>query len=816
MLPHLGRQFERAAPILFTGAGFSLSVKNIDGQAIPDYRRLKEILWSLCFPGDPFDDTVSLQDIYEQARLRHRIKLTTLLTRSFSVQPETIPPFYSRLFSMPWGRCYTLNIDDLADAANRHFDLPRSISSISATSSPTVQLSAVNTSRKLQVVHLNGTLADVPDHVTFSATQYGERLARPETWYVLLASEMLSRPVVFIGTRLDEPPLWQHLRFRGSRGGAGLAELRPRSYLVTPHLDKAKKALLAEFSVTWVPLTAEEFTEEVLAQFDSPARAGLRLLESMEAGTISAPMAEVSSLATNPLINTDFLLGEEPTWSDIQSGRAIPRECDQEIWEATRSAYMSSTNRGLIVLTGTAGSGKSTSLMRACLRLSSEGIRVGWIDRYSQMAPREIRRTMKEDGSPKVLAIDDADVFGSELSSMIRDIVTSDRNPLVILGIRSGKIDRVLNPARLEDLSSTEIAMPDLRDSDIDALLGVLDRENRLGILKGKSRDVQEKAFRDKADRQLLVAMFEATSGQRFEEKVVAELAGLTDSEQIIYALVAVATAFRFSLSRDEILLASGDQSNITLNAIEQLIKRHVVSATPDGTSIRARHRFIAETLRNELQQQGKLSNVLPGLALMAAAKAHPGLPRNSRPWRLLRALLNHDFLFKAVGLEPARNLFGSLEQAREWDYHYWLQRGSLEVEFGDLALAQNFLGQARSLGSDDPIVETEWAYLLFKQAIEKPRSSDSEARVAEAETILEDYIRLRGTTDQYPFHVLGSQGLAWSRRGIRGKDARAKYLQNLLGQLTEGTRKHPKSQDLKVLRRDVQKELLNLAIPTA
>jgi hypothetical protein len=813
LLPHLSRQFERAAPILFTGAGFSLSAENIDCEAVPDYQRLKKLLWQLCFPDESYDDSVSLQDIYEQARLRHRLKLSDLLTRSFSVRPETIPSFYRRIFSMPWGRCYTLNLDDLAEATNRQFDLPRPILAISATTSPTIQLSISDSSKKLQVVHLNGKLSDGPDHVTFSSTQYGERLARPETWYVLLAAEMLSRPVVFIGTRLEEPPLWQHLRFRGSRGGPGLAELRPRSYLVTPKLDRAKQALLAEFNVTWVPLTAEEFSEEVLRQFDNSAQAGLQLLHAIEAGSGSEPMPEVSALATNPLAQTDFLLGEEPTWADIQSGRAITRECDEEIWEATRSAYSNSAHRGVIALTGTAGSGKSTSLMRACLRLNSEGIRVGWIDRYSQISPREIRRTIKSDSSASVLAIDDADVFGSELSSMIREISTDDRHPLVLVGIRSGKIDRSLNPARLDGITYTEIAMPDLHDSDIDSLLSILDRENRLGILKGKPRILQEKAFREKANRQLLVAMFEATSGQRFEDKVVTELLDLNEGEQLIYALVAVATAFRFPLSRDEVLLASGDQSNVTLNTIEQLLKRNVIHATPDNHSVRARHRFIAETLRNELQQQGKLAHVLPGLALMAAAKAHPGLPRNSRPWRLLRSLLNHDFLFKAVGLEPARNLFGSLEQAREWDYHYWLQRGSLEVEFGDLALAQNFLSQARSLGADDPFVETEWAYLLFRQAIEKPGNPESEARASEATTILEDYIRQRGDSDSYPFHVLGSQGLAWSRRGIRGKLAQATYLQSLLTLLTEGTRKHPRSQDLKSLRRDVQKELLSLAV---
>ena len=80
------------------------------------------------------------------------------------------------------------------------------------------------------------------------------------------ASDLLCRPVVIIGTRLDEPPLWQHVEYRRRHGGRGLRELRPRSYLVTPRLDRARKALLADLNIHWIPMTGEEFTSQVLDQ----------------------------------------------------------------------------------------------------------------------------------------------------------------------------------------------------------------------------------------------------------------------------------------------------------------------------------------------------------------------------------------------------------------------------------------------------------------------------------------------------------------------------------------------------------------------
>ena len=41
-----------------------------------------------------------------------------------------------------------------------------------------------------------------------------------------------------------------------------LRELRHRSYLVTPNLDKAKQALLTEYNVVWIPMDAQTFAEE--------------------------------------------------------------------------------------------------------------------------------------------------------------------------------------------------------------------------------------------------------------------------------------------------------------------------------------------------------------------------------------------------------------------------------------------------------------------------------------------------------------------------------------------------------------------------
>jgi Mrp family chromosome partitioning ATPase len=770
------------------------------------------LLWNLCFPGSPVEDGSSLQDLYEHALRRNRTQLTELLTRSLTVEAESLPEWCGRILSLPWQRCYTLNIDNLDEATSSKFDIPRRIVPISATRVRGAIMRACDPVRELEFIHLNGMVSDIPDDVTFSTSQYAERFARPEPMYLRFAGDLLTSPVIFIGTRLDEPPLWQHLTLRLARGSRELRELRHRSYLVTPTLDRGRAALLAEFNVEHIPMGVEEFVEKVLDDLQPAGRKGLEYISSFAVPVDGEALRlkEVSELAANPAAPNEFLLGNEPIWSDIQANRAISRECDTTLWDLTSAALKREQAKGLVVITGTAGSGKSASLMRLCLRLAADGVHVGWVDRNSNLAPRQIRTAMRVEAAPSVLAVDDADMYGPELAGWVRDLILADSRPLVIAATRSGKVDRVLSPVVLKEVPKEEIAMPHLADADINLLIDLLDRENRLGILTSKPRLEQVHAFKDQAGRQLLVAMIQATSGKKFEEKAVQELLDLEKDAQRIYALLAVATCFRFGLTRDEILIASSDFTNAALNAVQQLVGRHI-AIEREGGMIWTRHRKIAEIITDELAKQGQLSETVIGLARLAAAKVAPTLRRSDRAWRMLIQFINHDFLLRNVGREVSRNLYGALESVLSWDFHFWLQRGSLEVEVGDLNLAEHFLSTTRSLSPDNVLLQTEWAYLQFKKACENPAAKEAPEWVKEASDTLESLMGRIG--DHYPYHLLGSQGLGWARRGLPNSTEKEVYLKRLISKLQEGCNKYQKEKDLQQLLSDLKREYLGISV---
>ncbi len=183
---------------------------------------------------------------------------------------------------------------------------------------------------------------------------------------------------------------------------------------------------------------------------------------------------------------------------------------------------------------------------------------------------------------------------------------------------------------------------------------------------------------------------------------------------------------------------------------------------------------------------------------------------------RLLVHVLNHKFMIEELGdLDAARGVYGTVEGILQGSSHFWLQRGSLEVEVGDLDMAENFLDQARGLARDDPMVQTEWAYMALKRASEDAATGRPGWRERADDAIgeLKDAIVQRGSQDSYPFHVLGSQGLRYVRRAPLTPRQKETLLREFLGVVEHGIELHRGAEDLPQLRHDLEREYLLLSV---
>lgn len=815
VIDRLRSQFSRGEPILFTGAGFSLAAKNQAGTSIPSSAELKEQFWRLAFPSDPLPDNTRLGDAFFAASTSNRRQFLRLVSRVLSVDSESLPEFYQHWFSMPWTRCYTLNVDDLELAILRRYSLGQSIRSISATSGRS-EGSSKNAVDLLEVIHLNGIVGDDINCLTFSAIDYASRQAAPDQWMIKATTDIVTRPIVFVGTELDEPTIWQYLEYRKSKGPRGLNELRPGSILVTPSLNPARKLILRELNVDWVSMNAAEFAKDVLSKLSSTIELGRTALRSKQASLRRSPYPPlVADLITKPRPRNagDYLLGHEPDWTDLTSNKAIERSCDKPIIDIATAVLEANNSERPIIITGTAGTGKSTSLMRLALTISARGTSTYWINANTDFNVHRLRELITRNDDPIAIFVDDADMYGRLASGWARELPTLRPRVLLVCAIRASKVDGIFDKDTLGGIEALEHSMPLLEDQDIDQLIETLDRENRLGVLKGKSDESRRNAFRKKAGRQILVGMLEATSGLGFKEKVADEYDQLDSLPRLLYGIAALVHSQRYSLTLDEILMATGFANNETINELERLVRRGLVTRDDRHSAYRTRHRVIAEEVVNSSTFRSEANQIIQGLLFALASSVPGGESRRTRLWRRYTRFTNHEFLMLFLDVEDGRKAYETIEGFMNWDYHFWLQRGSLEVQEGDLDRASNYLGQALSMEPDNILAQTAWSYLLMKKAAQRPYHTDAKQWFTDGFDTIVDLVRIRGVTDPHPYHILGSQTIAWIKaKKLSPVEVRSLY-RNARDVVQEGAEKNPRNDSLRSLSKYLQREWLMTAV---
>jgi hypothetical protein len=730
-----------------------------------------------------------------------------LLRDRLTVDPKSLDDSYETWFSFPWYRIYTVNIDTLPSAAARAFDLPRDLEVISALEDP----APLNEGSALQVIHLNGTLDDLPD-VTFSAAQYAQRLATPDLWYENFVRELQLHPVLYVGTQLDEPPLWTYIEARGDKPRR---EFRPRSYLISPNLGKARAVALSGYNIVNVEATAQDFASEILAPLNADAREGARTInERLDAdhqGRILLPLLDVVDDSQDD--ERDFLLGREPRWTDITHGFAFERECDKELAKA-----LAENDPRILLITGTAGSGKSATAMRMVLDQAARGVDVAVLNPDSKVPFHELVGAVRAN-EPDILFIDDLDRFGRGTADLLADLMNNTDKLLVVACIRSSRLESIGDPLPYPQ-EGLEFAVPHLGKGDVDELLSALDRANRLGALKGMTAVERRVAVEQRFGRQLLVALIEITSNVRFDEKVDSECRDLDGEAARAYAAASLATALHTGLRDEELVIAtSAEEPAVAMEAIDRLIGRHLLVRADSGR-IGVRHSVIATRAVSYFHEVGALRPVLTSLLFGLASTARLDDLRATPSGRLVIRLINHDRLMRLLyrrlnrdtDRAEVRAVYDAIERPFAGDYHYWLQRGSFETEDGDLDQAKNFLEQALSLAPNDSFVRTEWCYMTLKRASWNAGDPSASEDASKAFEELEQVILERGKRDPHPFHVYGSQGLAWVHRGPLGPDEQKRLLEKLKGVVEDGRKLHPKMEDLKKLAKDLQREYMMLA----
>jgi hypothetical protein len=506
-----------------------------------------------------------------------------------------------------------------------------------------------------------------------------------------------------------------------------------------------------------------------------------------------------------------YLLGSSPDWQDFAHNLDAPRDINQFLAETVRDTYGKSPPCPIALL-GSAGCGKSTIIRRVALTIAAEGSPVFFSEEDVLPKPEDAASVFNELDRRAILFLDNADLVLKWCAALLQRC-DEEKRPLLILSARTNRYDRYCAEIRsITDV--TEIAVPNLSSADIEALIQVLEKNNLLGHLRGMSDRDRRVEFEKRAEKQILVAMREATEGRGFDQIIESEFAELTPFEaKVLYLCAAIATTARSHLTVEQLLSCSEVNRSEALELVNRNLRDIVIRLEEDPRSMRLRHAVIADLMTEKRAPRNILREAYT--RLLSTLSHDMGRPpeRNSRIARLYRRIINHEGICRRFEVEDARLVYESLQDRFNEEAHFWLQFASLELTQGDLSLASNYIAQAESLSPSDDFIRMAKAHLFLKKAVAAKSQQEARELWSAGCELVRDQIKKRGKTDPYPYHIMGSQALEFVKRLVY-KEERKSVIEDAASIVSDGTKNHPRNLELKDLDRELRGAYLGLAVP--
>lgn len=824
---YLLRLLGRNEVVLFLGSGFSRDALNQRGENFPTGNALGEKIWDFLGYHDSYDNS-PLPEMYQaflSAGIKRQKKVDFLNGNLLS---GTIPEIYNYITIPFWYKIYTLNIDDILEKVYR-----RENKLTQELIYPDDEFRERDQSlEKAQLIYLHGKLPCNPEDVIFSSKQYAKASLKNQPLYSQFVFDYATHGTIFIGTDLNEPLFESYIESREGRGG--YAELRPKSFIITPSLSPVKKEILKnEYNVYHIKGTTQDFLNWLLKISTSlPSKKEilrntypnlLSVLEFADLTTVSHVSINEFATSFKRVPNTykikhersGFLLGSNPSWNDIFKETDIPRTITSKINEDLVNYFsgsLPSDKQRILSIIGYAGSGKSTIIKRLGLSLSQNGRTVFVSDSEYLPRPDHIVNVINAINERVILIFDNAKNILSQLGNLIKAFSSLEFVPVIILALRSNQKDRldyVLNPDILEHFQYT---IPDLDDEEINNLILKLDNNNLLGRLKGMSPYDRFKEFKYRAKKQILIAMKEATQGKSFNEIIQNEFEEIEPFEAKLLCLcIALNTELGFTNSKQDVIGFSEVPHSEALNYLTSNLAG-VIMWVGDDSRFMLRHRILADFMITHCANLKMLKSAY----IRVLSVLSPELKKsqgNSRKFNLYKSLINHQNLYLRFksNIELAREVYDSLTPFFTDDAHFWLQYGSLELEGygGNLNLAENYINQAESLAPSYSFVQNAKCLLYYKLSTAQSNYSYALDYKQKADELANHLLNTIGKEDPHIAHIYCKGVYGFIKKWVIDPEDKTKKLKELKTIVEGAVKTHPRDKKLEMASQAINRAYL-------
>ena len=607
------QQMRDGATVLLLGAGASIGASSGAGSKAPTTQELRNML-SDRFLGGMYRDS-SLGQVAELAISESDLNTVQAFIRD-RIAPLEPTEAHKKLCHLSWYGLATTNYDRLiekayeqtADALQNARPLIENGDRIEDNQ---------RDPQSVVLLKLHGCVTRITNPecpLILTTDQYVEYRRGRDRLFETLKTWAYEHPLIFIGHSLQDPDIRAILLELTT-----LSNSRPRYYFVAPDVDEIKARYWDSKKITAIKSSFNDFMTAVdglvphtfrslwVTKRDNahPIEVKFKVsgvtLSKVAAQFLDVDVDYVRAIsATEHVDPRDFYKGVNKGFAAVEQVLDVRRELGDTLLADyfLRDLEQPEDRPEVLLVKGHAGSGKTILLRRVawdasrdydciCLFVKTDGV-------ISIAALQEIIGLCKQ---RVFLFVDNAANRIRELQSVIKNIGPEGKLLTLVLGARINEWNIQAQELRLGLTDEYEVRY--LRTREIETLLALLEKHNALGTLGRLNREQRTLALEERAGRQLLVALHEATLGRPFEEILVDEFNRIQPYEaQRIYLTIC-------ALNRLHIPVRAGIVARIHGVPFDEFRKRffspleHVVFSAKDQILrdyvYRARHPHIAE-----------------------------------------------------------------------------------------------------------------------------------------------------------------------------------------------------------------------------
>jgi tetratricopeptide (TPR) repeat protein/cold shock CspA family protein len=619
----------------------------------------------------------------------------------------------------------------------------------------------LRSSDDLRLLKLHGCITRTHDQelpLILTIDQYNDFRTKRRRLFGMLREWGSEHSIVFVGYGLRDADL-RHLLSDMTEQLSSL----PRYYIVKPNVSSMEQALWAGKNIGILNGTLEEFLKELdvvvplyqrelasSSNVESPIMQRFVTRESMP--SVIADMLENDAQYVDQNLESGtgnanrFYKGFDLGWYPILGELDVQRDITEDVlWDVVaRPEEDRPTESELYVIKGEAGAGKTIILRRLAWRAATESDSLCLfalpLTTPSFEAIRELYRVTQ---SRIFLFIDSVTDNVSDVRLLIQD---ARRHKIHLTVVTTARVNEwnVLG-RELRDYLTQDYRVPYLSTKEIEQLVILLQNNEALGSsLQGASFEEQVAAFKDRAGRQLLVALYEATSGRPFEDILYDEYQNIYPQKaQLLYVTICL-------LYRLNVPVRAGLIARVHGISFEQFSEEffapleHVVQVVKDRTSrdyaYAARHPEIAQVifdrvLRDRRDRYNEYINVMKFLNISYSS--------DEESFRKMVNAYTLRTLFPDY--EDVKSIFNVAEQCTGEDAYLYQQMANYErIERGDLSKALELLQRARELDPRNSTIIHTNAEVARAQAKEEQRPLEKLKLRSEAKNLLDDLLNNR------------------------------------------------------------------------